>query len=205
MLNAIEQKIVIGVGNRLKFWQDRWCGDQPFQVTFPVLYAITTNREASVGSSLAQQGLEVRRGWDVRFIWDTNDQEVDLMADFIHILESNTLSLESEDRMKQKLKRNGDFDIYSFYNKLSPSLERCLESKGPQRISFFVWTIAWDKILTGDNLRHRGFDFVDYCVMCMVLKTGLGQKLVLPPIPRFGQFSPVLGIFTGLDWCLVPG
>lgn len=77
--------------------------------------------------------------------------------------------------------------------------------KALRRISFFVWTIAWDKILTGDNLRHRGFDFVDYCVMCMVLKTGLGQKLVLPPIPRFGQFSLVLGIFTGLDWCLVPG
>lgn len=59
------------------------------------------------------------------------------MVDFIHILESNTLSLESEDRMKWKLKRNGDFDICSFYNKLSPSLERCLESKGPSTNFFF--------------------------------------------------------------------
>ena len=105
MLNVIEWKIEIGVGNRVKFWQDRWCGDQPFQVTCPVFYAITTNREASVGSCLAQKGLEVRRGWDVRFIRDTNDWEVDLMVDLIHILESNTLSLESEDRMRWKLKR----------------------------------------------------------------------------------------------------
>ena len=30
----------------------------------------------------------------------------------------------------------------------------------PRRISFFVWTAVWDKILTGDNVRGR-FDFVD--------------------------------------------
>ena len=34
--------------------------------------------------------------------------------------------------------------------------------KAPQR----VWTAVWDKILTGDNLRGRGMDFVDWCIMC---------------------------------------
>ena len=38
--------------------------------------------------------------------------------------------------------------------------------KAPQRVSFFVWTTVWDKILTGDNLQGRGFDFVDRCIMC---------------------------------------
>ena len=28
-------------------------------------------------------------------------------------------------------------------------------------VSFFVWTVAWDRILRGDNLRSRGFDFVN--------------------------------------------
>ena len=31
---------------------------------------------------------------------------------------------------------------------------------------FFVWTVAWDRVLTGDNLWGRGFYFVDWCVMC---------------------------------------
>ena len=38
--------------------------------------------------------------------------------------------------------------------------------KAPRRVSFFVWTAVRDKILTGDNLRGRGMDFVDWCIMC---------------------------------------
>ena len=38
--------------------------------------------------------------------------------------------------------------------------------KALRRVSFFVWTAVWDKILTGDNLRGRGMDFVDWCIMC---------------------------------------
>ena len=34
----------IGVENRVKFWQDWWCGDQPLQLTFSVLYEISVNR-----------------------------------------------------------------------------------------------------------------------------------------------------------------
>ena len=38
--------------------------------------------------------------------------------------------------------------------------------KVPWRVSFFVWTFVWDRILTGDNLRGRMMDFVDWCIMC---------------------------------------
>ena len=39
--------------------------------------------------------------------------------------------------------------------------------KAPRRVSFFFWCVAWNKILTGDNLRRlRGLDFVDWCIMC---------------------------------------
>ena len=38
--------------------------------------------------------------------------------------------------------------------------------KAPRRVSFFVWTAVWDRILTGDNLRGRRMVFVDWCIMC---------------------------------------
>ena len=34
------------------------------------------------------------------------------------------------------------------------------------RVFFFIWIAVWDKILTSDNLPGRGFDFVDWCMMC---------------------------------------
>ena len=73
--------------------------------------------------------------------------------------------------MRWKLKPNGDFDIRSYYNKLRDSPSVVFPWKGiwrvkvPRRVSFFVWCVVWNKILTGDNLRLRGLDFVDWCIM----------------------------------------
>ena len=58
----------VGVGDRVKFWIDRWYGDLSLQLAFPVLYNFTSNREASVESSLICQGAGGGRTWDVRFI-----------------------------------------------------------------------------------------------------------------------------------------
>ena len=48
----------VGVGSRVKFWIDQWCGDLPLQLAVLILYGIATNREASVDSSLIWQGAE---------------------------------------------------------------------------------------------------------------------------------------------------
>ena len=74
--------------------------------------------------------------------------------------------------MRWKLTKNGDFDIRLFYNKLRGPLPIIFPWKGiwkvkaPQCVSFFVWTAAWDNILTGGNFQGRGLDFVDWCIMC---------------------------------------
>ena len=73
--------------------------------------------------------------------------------------------------MGWKLKPNGDIYIRLFYNKLQGSLSVVFPWKGiwkvkaPRCVSF-VWIVAWNKIFRGDNLRLRGFDFVDWCIMC---------------------------------------
>ena len=72
----------VGVEDRVKFWSDRWCGDLPLLSAFPTLYNFAANKEASVESSLICQGARDRRTWDVRFIWDPNDWEADVVDDF---------------------------------------------------------------------------------------------------------------------------
>ena len=49
------------MGDRVKFWIDRWCRDLPLHLSFLVVYGIATNREASVASSLERLGIEARR------------------------------------------------------------------------------------------------------------------------------------------------
>ena len=83
------------------------------------------------------------------------------MDEFLRTLSSNLPPTENGDRMRWKLTKNGVFDIRSFYNKLRSPLSIIFPWKGVwkvkalRRVSFFVWTAVWDKILIGDNLKGR--------------------------------------------------
>ena len=46
----MKNKIVfsMGDGRRVRFWEDRWCGDDALSVSFPSLYAMAASKEAWV-------------------------------------------------------------------------------------------------------------------------------------------------------------
>ena len=79
--------------------------------------------------------------------------------------------------MRLKLTKNGDFNIRSFYDKLHGSSFVVFPWKGiwkvkaTRHVSFFVWTATCERILMGDNLRVRGFDFVDWLTgaLCVIV------------------------------------
>ena len=77
------------MGDRVKFWIDRWCRDLPLHLSFSVVYGIATNREASVASSLERLGIEARRSWNVRLLRDPNDWELGVVDDLLRTLGSN--------------------------------------------------------------------------------------------------------------------
>ena len=101
----------VGVGDRVKFWTDQWCGDSPLQLTFPAMYRIASNKEASMASSLEQLGIEERKRWDVRFIRRPNDWEMGGMDEFLRTLGSNLPPTGNGDYMQWKLTKNENFDI----------------------------------------------------------------------------------------------
>ena len=47
-------QFVVRLGNRVRYWQDGWYGNQPFQLAFPRLYGIALDKEASVEASLSR-------------------------------------------------------------------------------------------------------------------------------------------------------
>ena len=63
------------------------------------MYGITSNKEASVASSLEQLGIEEQRSWDVRFIRRPNDWEMGGVDEFLRTLGSNLPHTENGDNL----------------------------------------------------------------------------------------------------------
>ena len=108
----------VGVGDRVKFWTDQWCGNLPLHLSFLVVYGIAINKEASVASSLERLGTEAWRSWKVFLLGNPNDWETGVVDDFLHTLGYNLPLSEQRDRMIWKLSKKGDFDVRSFYDKV---------------------------------------------------------------------------------------
>ena len=84
----------------MKFWTDRWCGDLPLQLTFPVVFGIASIKAAFVASCLEWLGIEEWRSWDVRFIRRPNDWEMGVVDEFLCTLGSNLPTTENRDNMR---------------------------------------------------------------------------------------------------------
>ena len=63
----------VGNGRRVRFWKDRWCGDDPLCICFPSLFAISLAKEAWVEDVCSHFGGGV---WIPRFSRWLNDWEV---------------------------------------------------------------------------------------------------------------------------------
>ena len=103
------------------------------------------------------------RDLNITFLRDFNDWEIDDVVAFYRFLHSKTPPREEPDGFRWKLRKHGVFESRSFYHALRGPLEVHFPWKGiwrvkaPKRVFFFVWTAAWDTILTCDNLMHRGY------------------------------------------------
>jgi hypothetical protein len=93
-----------------------------------------------------------------------------------------------DDGLRWKLKTNGIFDVRSFYSSLKESSPlafpwKCIwHTKAPRRACFFVWTAAWHKILTCDNLIKRGYSLTSWCCMCCCNGENVDHLLLHCPV-----------------------
>ncbi len=84
-------ELVAGLGNRIRFWHDKWCGDAPLKTMFPILFDCSSSRDASLASCLTNLGVNEGRVWNITFIRDFNDWEVEEV-----LLFSTSFTLESQ-------------------------------------------------------------------------------------------------------------
>jgi hypothetical protein len=91
---------------------------------------------------------------------------------FFGLLHSRSSFKVGGDGLRWRLKGNGMFNICSYYTALRGSLPMKFPWKSiwsvhvPRRVSFFVWSATWDRILTTDNLMRRGCQLAGWCCLC---------------------------------------
>uniref|UniRef100_A0A2N9I4J4 Reverse transcriptase domain-containing protein n=1 Tax=Fagus sylvatica TaxID=28930 RepID=A0A2N9I4J4_FAGSY len=165
-------ELVAGLGTRIRFWHDKWCGEVPLKSMFPLLFACSTSRAASIDSCLSGSGIGEARAWNFTFVRDFNDWEVEEVLAFFNFIQSKLPAGLDPDCVRWKLRHNGEFDVKSFYHALDVKLDikfpwkAIWRVKAPRRVSFFLWSAAWGRILTCDNLMRRGYIMAGWCCMC---------------------------------------
>ncbi|RVW53192.1 hypothetical protein CK203_087559 [Vitis vinifera] len=126
---------------------------------FPHLFAMASHRNATVEEMWDQnfgQG-----GWNLRFLRDFNDWELDMIGDLIHALRSYKSSME-EDLVCWKGGKNGKFRVKEAYRLLVSTNDivfssRCIwVDSVPTKVAFYAWEATWGRVLTLDRLQKRG-------------------------------------------------
>ncbi|RVX21853.1 putative ribonuclease H protein [Vitis vinifera] len=158
-----------GKGTKIRFWTDVWCTDTMLSHCFPYLFVMSVQRSSTVEEMWDQNSGQ--GGWNLNFLRDFNDWELDMVGDLLHVLRGHRPSLE-EDSVIWRQGRNGQFRVKEAYSLLTnpndtsfPS--RCIwVARVPTKVAFFAWEATWGKVLTLDRLQRRGVQLLNCCFLC---------------------------------------
>ena len=70
---------LLGNKRRVKFWKDKWCGDEPLRRSFPCLYALAVSKETWIAALWVHE--REKGQWNPYFSIPLNDWEVDTIED----------------------------------------------------------------------------------------------------------------------------
>jgi len=159
----------VGDGSRTRFWHDL-CGDSVLKEVFPDLFGIALVKDALVADNMEILGENIQ--WNVSFVREKHDWEVDVFAPFCQVLHSTRVNRDREDCLRWVSSKKGVFRVKSYFGSMTCSggtrfpLKSVWQSQAPPRTAFFTWFAALGRIFTLDNLRKRHIIIVDRCCLC---------------------------------------
>ncbi|WKA09925.1 hypothetical protein VitviT2T_027534 [Vitis vinifera] len=191
----------VGKGNKISFWTDVWCEELALSQRFPHLYTLAADRNAKIEDLWDQNVGE--GGWNLRFIRDFNDWEVELVGELLQALRGVRISWE-DDSVFWKGGGSGKFRVKEAYSWLDRPMDgnfpknRIWVGGVPTKIMFFTWEATWGKILTLDRLQKRGWQLPNRCFLCACDAESVDHLLIHCTVAR-ELWDLVLGL-VGVKW-----
>jgi hypothetical protein len=156
--------MIIGNGQKTRFWEDIWLGDTPLKDQYPMLYNILNHTNVTVAQALASNALNIGfRRVLTTYKWD---RWVDLVTRVMSVQRTD-----SEDTFRWNLTNSGSFTVKSMYLDLLNDHTMYLKKyiwkiKVPLKIRIFMWFLHKGVILTKDNLIKRNWHGCTKCCFC---------------------------------------
>ena len=135
-----------------------------------------------------------------------NDWEMGEVESLFRKLQPLAVRRDAEDFLSWRESRNGCFSVCSLYR----SFTRASSDPFPWsiiwrswdlvRVSFFAWEASWNRILTCDQLKRRGWNFPNRCYLCKE-EEETSDHLFLVCIKARMLWNVILTLF-GVHWVL---
>ena len=148
------------------------------------------------------------RVWDLRFYRAFEDWELVASYSLLQFIQTRIHWGERRDTLCWRLKGDGKFDTRSCYHAIRGTPNSLFPWKGvwkpkvPKRVTFFLWIVAYDRILTLDNLMLRGHPLANRCCMCCCDGESVDHLLLHCPVTHT-LWTFILQAF-GIHW-VMPG
>ncbi|KAJ9680549.1 hypothetical protein PVL29_019768 [Vitis rotundifolia] len=174
-------RLVVGNGERIRFWEDLWRGNQTLCSQFADLYRVTSVKNLSVSDVL---GNSYPLSWNFNFRRNLTDSEIELLQSLMLSLSSVRLSPSSADSRVWSLSSSGLFSVRSFFLALSKVSNPILflpakflwSSKAPSKVKALAWVVAHGKVNTNDKLQLRR-PYKSLCPQWCILCKGNGESI----------------------------
>lgn len=198
--NGLRVRHKVGNGNRTRFWKDHWIGEVALEISFTNLFRVSRKKEVVVSKFYAFH--EGTLSWNLDLRRRLTDVEILEAVRLTALLDTVVIS-ESEDSRVWKHTKDGIFTVKSCYDALSTKnladfpYRAVWNSKVPTKISFFIWLVHHNSILTQDVLMGRGRPMANRCIMCKLEAETTNHLLLHCPVATkiWNFFYDAFGVY----------
>jgi hypothetical protein len=147
--------VKVGNGRNIRFWEDTWFENAPLSTQYWDIYFVVNQQMMTIAD--LWDGQQLRSDFKRTF----TPEMMNLWFEIVEIAKT-IYFCEEEDQLIWKYESSGVYSSKSLYAIMNfrgvqpVYLPAVWDLKIPPRVQIYFWLLSQNKIMTRDNLRHRG-------------------------------------------------